>query len=85
MWAVALGIVITSDRYALSPTASQSTLLPGYTRYDAAIFGQLNTKLRLQINLENLTNKEYALYAHNNQNITPGSPITGRATLIYNF
>ncbi|MES2500387.1 MAG: TonB-dependent siderophore receptor [Pseudomonadota bacterium] len=85
MWAVALGIVSTSERYAATPTASQSTLLPGYTRYDAAIFGKLSEKLRLQVNLENLTNKEYALYAHNNQNITPGSPITGRATLIYNF
>ena len=85
MWAVALGIVSTSDRYALSPTASQSTLLPGYTRYDAAIFGKFSDKLNLQINLENLTNKEYAQFAHNNNNITPGSPITGRATLIYNF
>ena len=85
MWAVALGVVSTSDRYALSPTATQSTLLPGYTRYDAAIFGKFSEKLSLQVNLENLTNKEYALYAHNNQNITPGSPITGRATLIYNF
>jgi catecholate siderophore receptor len=85
MWAVALGIVSTSDRYAQSPTATQSTLLPGYTRYDAAIYGKFSKKLRLQVNLENLTNKEYALYAHNNQNITPGSPITGRTTLIYNF
>lgn len=85
MWAVALGVVSTSERYALSPTATQSTLLPGYTRYDAAIYGKFSEKLSLQVNLENLTNKEYALYAHNNQNITPGSPITGRATLIYNF
>ncbi len=85
MWAVALGIVSTSERYALSPTVSQSTLLPGYTRYDAAIYGKFSEKLSLQVNLENLTNKEYALYAHNNNNITPGSPITGRATLIYNF
>jgi catecholate siderophore receptor len=85
MWAVALGIVSTSDRYAALPTASESTLLPGYTRYDAAVYGKLNKKLRLQINLENLTNKDYVLYADNNNNITPGSPITGRATLIYNF
>ena len=84
-WAVALGVISTSERYALSPTVSQSTLLPGYTRYDAAIFGQLSPKLRLQVNLENLSNKEYALFAHNNNNITPGSPITGRATLIYDF
>ena len=85
MWAVGLGIVSTSDRYALSPTATQSTVLPGYTRYDAAIFGQFSDKLRMQLNVENLSNKEYALYAHNNNNITPGSPITGRATLIYSF
>ena len=85
MWAVALGIVSTSERYALSPTVSQSTLLPGYTRYDAAIFGKFSEQLSLQVNLENLTNKEYAQFAHNNNNITPGSPITGRATLIYNF
>ena len=85
MWAFALGIVSTSERYALSPTVSQSTLLPGYTRYDAAIFGKFSEQLSLQVNLENLTNKEYAQFAHNNNNITPGSPITGRATLIYNF
>lgn len=77
--------VSTSERYAALPTATTSTIMPGYTRYDAAIFGQLNEKLRLQINIENLTNKEYALFAHTNNNITPGSPITGRATLIYNF
>ena len=85
IWAIALGVISTSDRYAATPTATQSTLLPGYTRYDAALFAKLNEKLRLQFNVENLTNKEYALYAHNNNNITPGSPITGRATLIYDF
>jgi catecholate siderophore receptor len=84
-WGVALGVISTSERYAALPTATQSTLLPGYTRYDAAVFGKLSDKVKLQINVENITNKEYTLYAHNNQNITPGSPITGRATLIYNF
>lgn len=85
MWGVALGVVSRSDMFALSPTATQSTILPGYTRYDAAIFAKFNEKLRLQINIENISNKEYALFAHNNNNITPGSPISGRATLIYDF
>lgn len=85
MWAVALGVVSVSERLAALPTATTSTVMPGYTRYDAAVFGKLSDKLHLQFNIENLTNKEYALYAHNNNNITPGSPITGRATLIYNF
>lgn len=85
IWGAAIGVISRSDMYAATPTASQSTLLPGYTRVDAAIYGNFSKKLRLQINLENLTNKEYALSAHNNNNIVPGSPFTGRATLIYNF
>jgi catecholate siderophore receptor len=84
-WGVALGVISRSDMYAQIPTQTASTVLPGYTRFDAAVYGKFSEKLRLQVNLENLTNKEYALYAHNNNNITPGSPITGRATLIYDF
>jgi catecholate siderophore receptor len=85
IWGVALGIVSRSAMYAAVPTASQSTILPGFTRYDAAIYAKLSDQLQLQINLENLTNKEYAASAHNNNNIVPGSPLTGRATLTYNF
>lgn len=84
-WGAAIGIISRSDMYAATPTATQSTTLAGYTRYDAAIYAKLSEKLRLQINLENLTNKEYVLSAHNNNNIVPGSPFTGRATLTYNF
>ncbi|MEO6117772.1 MAG: TonB-dependent siderophore receptor, partial [Methylotenera sp.] len=84
-WGVALGVISRSDMYAQIPTRTVSTVLPGYTRFDAAIYGKFSEKVRLQVSLENLTNKEYALYAHNNNNITPGSPITGRATLIYDF
>ena len=84
-WGAALGIVSRSEMFALSPTATQSTILPGYTRLDAAIFAKFSNQLRLQVNIENITNKEYALFAHNNNNITPGSPLSSRATLIYDF
>ncbi|WP_047550106.1 TonB-dependent receptor [Methylotenera sp. G11] len=85
VWGAAIGMVSRSDMYALTPTTTTSTLLPGYTRFDAAVYGKFSKNLRLQVNLENLTNKEYALSAHNNNNIVPGAPLTGRATLIYNF
>ncbi len=85
VWGAAIGVISRSEMYALTPTTTHSTILPGYTRVDAAIYGQFTKKLRLQINLENLMNKEYALSAHNNNNIVPGSPLAGRATLIYNF
>lgn len=84
-WGAAIGVISRSDMYALTPTATSSTVLPGYTRVDAAVYGKLDKNLRLQLNLENLTNKEYALSAHNNNNIVPGSPLTARATMIYNF
>lgn len=84
-WGAAIGVVTRSDMYALTPTTTASTVLPGYTRVDAAVYGKLDKNLRLQLNLENLTNKEYALSAHNNNNIVPGSPLTARATMIYNF
>ncbi len=85
VWAVALGVISVSERYAALPTTTASTIMPGYTRYDAAVFAKLNDKLKLQLNVENLTDKAYALYGHNRNNITPGAPLTGRATLIYDF
>jgi catecholate siderophore receptor len=82
IWSVALGIVSRQDSYA---SADNTVELPGYTRVDAAAYARLDKNLRLQLNIENLLDKEYYLYAHNNNNITPGSPIAGRATLIYDF
>jgi catecholate siderophore receptor len=77
--------VSRSAMYAAIPQVGSSTLLPGYTRYDAAIFAKLSEKATLQFNIENLTNKDYVASAHNNNNILPGSPISGRATLNYSF
>lgn len=82
MWSVALGIISRQDSYA---AADNTVELPGYTRVDAAVYAKLDKSLRLQFNVENVLDKEYYLYAHNNNNITPGSPIAGRATLIYDF
>ncbi len=84
-WAVALGMVSRSEMYAATPTVGASTVLPGYTRFDAAIFAKINPNWDAQINIENLSNKDYALYAHNNNNITPGAPLNARATLNYHF
>lgn len=85
MWGVALGLSGRSSMFAQEPTTTQSTVLAGYTRLDAALYAKLSDQLRMQINIENLTDKHYALYAHNNNNITPGSPTNVRATLIYHF
>ncbi|MCH9842006.1 MAG: TonB-dependent receptor, partial [Betaproteobacteria bacterium] len=84
-WSLALGVVGRSSMYAAIPKIGDSTLLPGYTRFDAAVFAKLSENTDLQMNIENLTNKEYAINAHNNNNIVPGAPLSARATLNYSF
>ena len=84
-WGAAIGVVSRSQMYALTPTTTASTVLPGYTRVDAAIFWKASTKVQVQLNVENLTDKDYVASAHTNNNITPGAPLTARATLTYNF
>lgn len=84
-WGVALGMIGRSQMYAAIPQVGDSTILPGYTRFDAAVFAKISEKAMLQFNLENLTDKEYAINSHNNNNIMPGAPISGRATLNYSF
>lgn len=81
-WGAALGVISRTDMYAASDNA---VTLPGYTRLDGAIYAKLDKNLRLQLNVENLLNKEYYLYANSNNNITPGSPTAARLTLIANF
>jgi catecholate siderophore receptor len=84
-WGAALGVVSRSQMYALTPTSTASTVLPGYARLDAAIFWKPSSKIQMQLNVENLMDKDYVASAHNNYNITPGAPLTARATLTYQF
>lgn len=84
-WGAAIGVVSRSQMYALTPTTTVSTLLPGFARLDAAIYWKASPKVQVQLNVENLTDKDYVASAHTNNNITPGAPLTARATLTYNF
>ena len=85
VWSVALGVVGRSEMYAATEQVTGNTLIPGYTRYDAAIFAKLSEKMTLQLNVENLTNKDYIASSHNNNNLLPGAPVSARATLNYSF
>lgn len=58
------------------------------TRFHArrcGAFAQFTKRFRGQLNIENLFDTRYFAAAHNDFNITPGSPIAVRATLIANF
>lgn len=75
-----LGVVHQSSQFAAIRTSATTTLLPAFTRVDAALFFKANDRLEFQVNIENLLDEEYFSDAHNNNNITPGAPINARFT-----
>jgi len=77
-WGLGLGVTARSGMFA---TTSNAVRLPGYARVDAAAFYTVNPRLRVQLNAENLTNVDYSLNAHNDNNILPGAPLTLRAAV----
>ncbi len=81
-WAAGLGLSYRDSIYA---SVSNTVTLPAYTRVDVALFYKLNKNYKLQANVENLLNKAYYASAHNNDNITPGSPRALRVTLNASF
>jgi len=70
-WAAGLGVISRSDMYA---SIDNAVTLPGFARLDAALFWDINDNLAAQLNVENILDTEYYSTAHNNNNITPGSP-----------
>ena len=82
MFGVAVGVIHRGDMFA---SLTNRVSVPDFTRVDAALFAQFTKRFRGQLNIENLFDTRYFAAAHNDFNITPGSPIAVRATLIANF
>ncbi len=62
-----------------------NTTLPSFTRIDAAAFYDISDNLRIQVNIENLTDTEYFPNAHTANNITVGAPLNARFTISGRF
>ncbi len=71
-WSLAVGMIHRGSIYA---TLDNRVELPAFTRFDAALYFAASDQLQLQLNIENITDKTYFASAHNNNNITPGSPL----------
>ncbi|WP_326541880.1 TonB-dependent receptor [Pseudorhodoferax sp.] len=87
VWGAGLGVIHRTKSFAANElaAAASNVELPGYTRVDAAVFFKINKNLGLQLNVENLFDKEYYVNAHSNTNITPGSPRAYRVALNASF
>jgi catecholate siderophore receptor len=81
-WGVGLGIIHQTEMYA---SADNLVALPEFTRVDAGVFYAPSERLRMQLNVENLFDEDYYPNAHNNDNITPGSPLAVRVGVTASF
>jgi catecholate siderophore receptor len=81
-WGAGLGVTHQSEMFA---SISNAVTLPEFTRVDAALFFALTDQIEAQLNVENLLDEEYWGTAHNDNNITPGSPTAARLTLRARF
>ncbi len=68
-----------SDDRATHPT------LPAFTRIDAAAYYDVHEDLRLQVNIENLTDKLYFPTSHSTHQATVGAPLSARFTVSGRF
>ncbi len=77
----ALGVIYFSDSFASS---DDSVRLPGFVRFDTALYLKINETWRAQLNVENIFNKGYWASADGNNNISPGQSrtfkVSARAT-----
>lgn len=76
-----IGAIHRGSFYA---STDNTVTVPGFTRLDGALFWKASKNLQLQLNIENLLDKEYFASAHSNHNISPGAPrgatLTARVT-----
>ena len=82
VWAAAVGVIYFSDLFASS---DDSVRLPGFVRFDAAVYAKIDEMWRVQLNVENLFNKGYWATADGNNNISPGQSRTFRLGAIAKF
>ena len=73
-----LGLIHQTRMYSAIDNA---VTLPGFTRVDAATYVGLTSQVRLQLNVENVFDKQYYPTSHGNNNIMPGAPRTVRVGL----
>jgi catecholate siderophore receptor len=70
-WGAGVGVIYQGDLYA---SISNTVTVPEFTRVDAAVFWSINKTFRAQLNVLNVLDEEHYVSAHNDNNITPGTP-----------
>jgi catecholate siderophore receptor len=73
MWGAGLGVIYFGDSF----TNSDDTVrMPGFVRFDTAVYVKIDENWRAQFNIENVFNTGYWASADGNNNISPGQSRT---------
>ncbi|MEM7672826.1 MAG: TonB-dependent siderophore receptor [Verrucomicrobiota bacterium] len=81
-----LGLGLTyQDETFISNSLSSIATLPSYTRVDAAAYYTVSENLRIQVNVENLTDELYFPNSHSTHQATVGAPINATFTIVGRF
>jgi catecholate siderophore receptor len=64
---------------------ANSAQLPSYVRFDLSAYRDLSNRLRVQVNVENITNERYFPNAHSLHQISVGAPRHLMFTLLGSF
>lgn len=79
-----LGLGLTHQSESFVDNGNNA-VLPSYTRVDAAAWYELSESLRLQVNVENLTDTTYFPNSHATHQVTVGAPINARFSVSGRF
>jgi catecholate siderophore receptor len=79
---VGLGVVHQARMYA---AIDNTVTLPGFTRVDAALYYSLGSRVKTQLNVENVLGTRYYPTTQGNNNIMPGAPRTLRLSVTSAF
>ncbi len=77
-----LGLTYQDDSFVNN---SNSAVLPSYTRVDAAAWYDVTDTMRLQLNVENLTDELYFPTAHATHQVSVGRPLNARLSVSNRF
>ncbi|MDM3872646.1 TonB-dependent siderophore receptor [Porticoccus sp. W117] len=68
-----------------SNSGANAPILPSYTRVDASVYYDVSDDLRIQLNIENLTDELYFPNSHSTHQATVGAPINAMLTVTGKF
>ena len=65
--------------------SGNTAVLPSYTRIDVSAYYDISEDLRIQLNVENLTDELYFPNAHSTHQASVGAPLHAALTLVGSF